>query len=285
MKRISLLVILICGSVYASIAQLLTWTPAFPRDNDNLSVVVDATKGNRGLNNYTNTTDVYVHTGVITNLSSSSSDWRYVKFGAQSPWGQQVAGLQATSMGNNKWRYDINNVRAFYGVPAGETILKVAILFRNGNGSLKQTNTDGSDMFIPIYSNELQVRFSEPPYQPTSTPTPEPINLQVGQTLPVTAITSLSATTLRLIHNGTQVQTGSNVATLSANVSVTAPGDQTVIAEAVLGATTKRDTLRFFVSGGVTTAPLPAGVRDGINYEQGNTSVVLVLYAPGKSRV
>ncbi|MFN4836032.1 MAG: alpha-amylase family glycosyl hydrolase, partial [Bacteroidota bacterium] len=47
----------------------------------------------------------------------------------------------------------------------------------------------------------------------------------------------------------------------------------------------KRDTLRFFVSGGVTTAPLPAGVRDGINYEQGNTSVVLVLYAPGKSRV
>ncbi len=65
MKRISLLVILICGSVYASIAQLLTWTPAFPRDNDNLSVVVDATKGNRGLNNYTNTTDVYVHTGVL----------------------------------------------------------------------------------------------------------------------------------------------------------------------------------------------------------------------------
>ena len=285
MKRISLLVILICGSVYASIAQLLTWTPAFPRDNDNLSVVVDATKGNRGLNNYTNTTDVYVHTGVITNLSSSSSDWRYVKFGAQSPWGQQVAGLQATSMGNNKWRYDINNVRAFYGVPAGETILKVAILFRNGNGSLKQTNTDGSDMFIPIYSNELQVRFSEPPYQPTSTPTPEPINLQVGQTLPVTAITSLSATTLRLFHNATQIQSGSNVTTLSANVPVTASGDQTVIVEAVSGAISKRDTLRFFVSGGVTTAPLPAGVRDGINYEQGNTSVVLVLYAPGKSRV
>jgi len=140
-------------------------------------------------------------------------------------------------------------------------------------------------MFIPIYSNELQVRFSEPPYQPTSTPTPEPINLQVGQTLPVTAITSLSATTLRLFHNATQIQSGSNVTTLSANVPVTASGDQTVIVEAVSGAISKRDTLRFFVSGGVTTAPLPAGVRDGINYEQGNTSVVLVLYAPGKSRV
>jgi len=39
------------------------------------------------------------------------------------------------------------------------------------------------------------------------------------------------------------------------------------------------------VSGGVTTAPLPAGVRDGVNYEAGNTSIVLVLHAPGKSRV
>ena len=30
---------------------------------------------------------------------------------------------------------------------------------------------------------------------------------------------------------------------------------------------------------------MPTGVKDGINYEAGNTSVVLVLFAPGKSRV
>ena len=30
-------------------AQLLTWTPAFPKDNDNITITVDATKGNQGL--------------------------------------------------------------------------------------------------------------------------------------------------------------------------------------------------------------------------------------------
>ncbi|MFZ1328319.1 MAG: hypothetical protein WAW27_04775, partial [Chitinophagaceae bacterium] len=51
-------------------AQLLTWTPNFPKDNDNIVITVDAAKGNLGLNNYSPTSDVYVHTGVITNLST-----------------------------------------------------------------------------------------------------------------------------------------------------------------------------------------------------------------------
>ena len=55
--------------------------------------------------------------------------------------------------------------------------------------------------------------------------------------------------------------------------------------EAVVGAVTKTETINFFVASAPTVAALPAGVRDGINYEAGNTSVVLVLYAPGKNRV
>ncbi|MFM8806289.1 MAG: hypothetical protein ACKOD1_02920, partial [Sphingomonadales bacterium] len=151
MKKTLLLLSLLAWLVLPSYAQLLSGTPLFPRDNDNVSIIVDATKGNGGLNNYSNPSDVYVHTGVITNLSTSATDWRYVKFGSQNPWGQLVPGLQATSLGNNKWRYDIANIRAYYGVPAGETIRQIAILFRSGNGNLKQTNTDGSDMYLPIF--------------------------------------------------------------------------------------------------------------------------------------
>jgi len=104
MKKNLLLLSLLVWFVLPAHSQLLTCNPLFPRDNDNLSIVVDATKGNGALNNYSNPTDVYVHTGVITNLSTSATDWRYVKFGSQSPWGQLVPGLQATSLGNNKWR-------------------------------------------------------------------------------------------------------------------------------------------------------------------------------------
>ena len=285
MKKTLLLLSLLAWLVLPSYAQLLTGTPLFPRDNDNVSIIVDATKGNGALNNYSNPSDVYVHTGVITNLSTSASDWRYVKFGSQNPWGQLVPGLQATSLGNNKWRYDITNIRAFYGVPAGETIRQIAILFRSGNGNLKQTNTDGSDMYLPIFPNELSLRFTDPPFQPTAIPIPEPIARQVGQTLPVTAQTSGTAATMRIYYNGTVVQTATNTASISASPAISAAGAQVIVAEAVSGTLTKRDTLRFFVGGSVNVAPLPAGVRDGINYESGNTSVVLVLYAPGKQRV
>src|SRR5258705_12072009 len=57
------------------------------------------------------------------------------------------------------------------------------------------------------------------------------------------------------------------------------------MAEQTLGATTKRDTLHFFVSPAITIAALPAGVRDGINYPADNTKATLVLYAPLKNRV
>ena len=65
-KRL-LLVLLSFLLFHTLYSQLLTWTPAFPKDNDNISITVDATKGNQGLQNYNPVSDVYVHTGVITN--------------------------------------------------------------------------------------------------------------------------------------------------------------------------------------------------------------------------
>src|SRR6266480_1176469 len=61
-------------------AQLLSTNPNFPKDNSSLSIIVDCTKGNQGLLNYPNTNDVYVHIGVITNLSANAGDWKYSRF-------------------------------------------------------------------------------------------------------------------------------------------------------------------------------------------------------------
>jgi hypothetical protein len=282
MKRCITLLTSFVIIVSVSHAQLLTWTPGFAKDNDNISITVDASKGNQGLLNYNPVTDVYVHTGVITNLSTGPGNWRYVKFDQN--FNVPNAQLQAVSLGGNKWRFDITNIRTYYGVPAGETILRIAILFRNGNGSAVQRNTDGSDMYIPVYDNSLAVRFTVPFFQPFFTPLPEPINKSVGENIAVTAIASQSSA-LKLYLNGTVIQTAAAATTISANPLLTANGTTEIVAEADNGTVVKKDTLRFFVSPGVVTAPLPAGIRDGINYEAGNTSVVLVLYAPGKNRV
>ena len=49
-KKISLLVAVM--SAFISVhAQLLTWTPDFGKDNDNIVITMDATKGNQGLMN------------------------------------------------------------------------------------------------------------------------------------------------------------------------------------------------------------------------------------------
>lgn len=238
---------------------------------------------NQGLLNYATPSDVYVHIGLITSASTSASDWKYAKF----TWATTPTAAQATYMGNNKWSYTINNPRTFFnsptGVPAGETILKIAILFRNGAGTVVQRNTDASDMFIPVYDNTIATRFTVPVFQPTNTD-PEPFTKQVGDNIQLTAIANKSAT-MKLFLNGTEIQTASGVTTISANPVLTTGSNQTIRVDAIDGATTKSESFSFFVSTPVNVAPLPAGVRDGINYETGNTSAVLVLYAPNKSRI
>ena len=90
---------------------------------------------------------------------------------------------------------------------------------------------------------------------------------------------------MKLYLNGTVIQTASNATTITANPTLASGGNTVIVAEANDGTTTKTDTLRFFVTGGITIAPLPNGVKDGINYEGDNTAVTLVLYAPSKNRV
>jgi glycosidase len=277
--RKTLLLCLAFITVTSINAQLLTWTPNFAKDNDNIAITVDATKGNQGLLNFAG--PVYVHTGVITSTSTSQTDWKYSKFA----WGTANVAAQATSAGTNKWTYTITGgIRAFYGVPTGETILRIAILFRDAAGNLVQRNEDATDMYVPVYDNNLAVRFTAPPLQPKYTLIPETINITAGNTLPVTGIAS-TASNMKLYFNGTAIQTATNVTTINALPTVTS-GNQQLVVEAITTspAATKRDTINFFVAGGVNIAPLPAGVREGINYINATTAT-LVLFAPGKNRV
>jgi len=280
MKRISTLIFAAVSVSFTVHAQLLTWTPDFAKDNDNITITMDAAKGNQGLNNYATTSDVYVHTGVITSSSTTATDWRYSKF----TWATTPVAAQATYLGNNKWQYTITNIRVFYGVPAGETIQKIAILFRNGAGTAVQRNADASDMYIPVYDNTVATRFTVPLFQPTYTSIPEPISKQVGDNIALTAVAS-KPSTMKLFLNGTEIQSATAATTISANPTLTTAGSQTIRVDAIDGATTKFQSFSFFVATAPNVAALPVGVRDGINYLPGNTSVTLVLNAPGKTRV
>ncbi len=278
MKRLltAIVCLLIVNVVFA---QLLTWTPAFPTENDNVTITVDATKGNQGLLGVSG--NVYVHIGLITSASANGADWKYVRF----PWGSDSVNAHASIVGINKWSFTVNNPRTFFNVTnASETIKAIAILFRDAAGNKVQRNTDGSDMYVHLYDNTAAIRFTDPPVQPKYIPEPEPINKVQGDNISIKAIAN-KFSALNLYLNGNLIQSVNSDTTISANPVLTAPGNNTIIAEAIDGATVKKDSVKFFVSAGVNIAPLPGGVKDGINYQTNNTDVTLVLYAPGKNRI
>jgi 1,4-alpha-glucan branching enzyme len=282
MKRACLLVVFLYTAI-SGYAQLLKTTPEFVQDNNSsIDIVCDANYGNKAILNYTPTADMYVHIGVITSLSTSGSDWKYVKY----QWNAPGADRLCSYLGSNKWKFTITGgLRSFFGITnASEKILKVAVLFRNGTGATKQANADGNDMYIPVYDNANYVRITDPFRQPTFVPIPEPITKVVGNTLSVSSVSSLSSD-LKILFNGTQIGSAVTSTSLTATTTIATTGTQTIIAEALNAGVTVRDTLSFFIAGGNNVAALPAGLKQGINYEADNTACTLVFYAPLKSRV
>ena len=221
-----------------------------------------------------------MHVGVITNLSTGPTDWKYVKF----TWGTTNAQAQAVSLGNNRYQYIINNPRSFFGVPGAETILKITFLLRNGSGAAVQRNSDGSDMYIPVYTNALAGKYLEPLFEPKFIPVPEPINKGVGERVKVSYLTNNLAD-ISLFFNGNPVNavTSSNSIIDSPIIAVT--GTQQIVVRSTAGAVTISDTINFFAAPPTNILPQPAGTVDGINYEPGDTSIIFVLYAPSKARV
>ena len=107
---IGLLLLCIAANVQG---QIISTVPQYPTVDDTVTITYDATKGNQGL---VGVAQVYAHTGIITDKSSSSTDCRYV----QGTWGTADAKVKMTNIGNNKHQIKFH-IRSFYGVPSGET--------------------------------------------------------------------------------------------------------------------------------------------------------------------
>ncbi|MEP6792819.1 MAG: alpha-amylase family glycosyl hydrolase, partial [Saprospiraceae bacterium] len=120
------------------------WTiPAFPTKLDDVTVYFDASQGNAALSGFTG--EVYAHTGVITNLSTSSSDWKHVI----GNWG--TADSRVLMKRESPNIYSISyNISTFYGIPANEDVLQMAFVFRNVSGTIVGRDADGSDLYTNV---------------------------------------------------------------------------------------------------------------------------------------
>ena len=67
-----------CLAVMPAASQTVTTTPAtVTRSATGIVITFHADGGNKGLMGVASTTPVYAHTGVITGLSKSVTDWKY----------------------------------------------------------------------------------------------------------------------------------------------------------------------------------------------------------------
>ncbi len=256
-------------------AQVIISAPAFPSEQDSITVTFDASQGNSGLANFTG--DIYAHTGIITNLSTGSSDWKHVK----AAWTVNLPECKMTrdAVNPNLYRMTIRpSVRSFYGVTlTTETAQQVAFVFRNATGTLTGKTAAGGDIFLPLYApgSVLQTNFQSPASDYGI--------YNLNSTISLTANASIAAD-LKFMLDGVQVGTPqSNATQLSLNLPVTTGGDHTIAFIATT--TTQRDTAFYHYSvPNALVQDAPTGTLNGPNYISA-TNVRLKLTAPNKSNV
>ncbi len=254
------IVLFLFAGIFAS-AQVTT-DPALPVASKKVVIIFDSSKESR-LGYFTG--DLYSHTGLITENSANSDDWKYV-IGS---WGNNAVQPKLTHIGNGIYQLEISpDIKQFYAVPSGENILKMAFVFRSSDGS-KQTN----NLYVNVYTEGLAIEIMQPANNSM---------LAKNQSITISAISSENATQKLFINETLLTQnTGTSI---SANYTFTESGSYKIIAEAISGDKSVRDTNQIFVRGDIETQPKPAAYRKGINYPSSN-SAALVLWAPNKEFV
>lgn len=263
MKKIYCLIIILLLPFLVQ-AQIITTSPAF-LTNAAAEITFDAT----GTGLAGNTGDVFAHTGVITDKSLSTSDWKYA-----SSWLDNSSKYKLVSQGNNKWKLTISpDIRTYYGVPEGEKIQKLAFVFRNVDGT-KEGKDNGKDIFVDIHEAGLLVNIE----------TPSSDQLVEKNTSMTVKANSSVVSTIRLLLDETELAKSSNVSAISYTYNFQMEGSHWLIAEAIQGTSSTRDSIYVTVKKDATDLAKPSNIRAGINYV-GDNSVTLVLYAPGKKNV
>lgn len=261
-------------------AQVVTTAPVFFRETDPVTITFDATQGNGALNNFTG--NVYIWTGVVTNQSATNTTWRYVRspsFGAADP----AALMTRSSTNPNIYTITLSpSVRAFYpALPAGETVRRLGMLFKNDQGTVVGRSDSGGDIFIDVWQGQFAVRITDP------AASPNPRFVPAGSSVSVTAAAS-AASNMAVTLNGTPQTNTAGTTSITANVTLTQPGRNVVRVTGQTPADLASDSVVFIVRPAVTTAPLPAAVvadhEDGVTYVS-PTSAILVLTAPNKQFV
>ena len=267
---LTLVAVLLCG--FGMKAQVTTDPSPLQEDAQNVVIYFHADQGNKGIMGVTPPTEVYAHTGVITNKSTSSSDWKYAP-----TWGTNTAKYKLEYVSTNLWKLTIGDLRTYYGVPVGETIEKLAFVFRTADSKKEGKAAGNADIFVDVVDSGLQIALQASTDNDVFTSATS-VTFTVGTTV---------AANITLKINNQTVQTASGATTLSYTNNFNAPGDYLVEATATANNETVSTSSSYLYLGAATQKAYPGngGVPVMGPVKNSDGSVTFCIAAPLMSNV
>ncbi len=260
---------IICLFCIVSYAQIITSNPACPTADQPVTIFYDSNLGTGGL---TEITPVYLHSGLITSESTSSSDWQHV----WTTWGSADPSFQMTDEGNGIHSYTFSpSIQEFFSVPDGEDILEFSLVFRNADGSAEGKDDGGADIFYAVSDGSFSVN--------VLAPSSNSIISAVGDEVNISAITCGFAD-FTINVNGEEFASFSETEELNEVFIPDSQGEFLIEIIAESGGENLTESFTVLVIPSVTQAPSPEGTIDGINVIDENTAI-FKIYAPFKENV
>jgi 1,4-alpha-glucan branching enzyme len=259
--------------------------PEFPTENDSTIIYFDATAGDGGLMGYTG--DIYAHTGVITSSSTGPSDWKYVI----ADWDVNTEKAKLTRISTDFYSLTIGFPHEFYNVPAAETILKLAFVFRNNTGSLTGRDEGGADIFLGLYEAGITAVFIKPAVDNSfGDPRRSPIFTHIGDTIEVELSAAAIGTEIDSLalfdDNGLKLAfSDSSRLQLDYIVDLLENSNMQTLHGIAYGSEGINDTASVnLMIPQPEIAERPSALQDGITYPD-NQSAIFSIFAPGKEHI
>lgn len=263
--------ILFLGLLFAfsmSFAQVVTVSPSTFEIDDQITITVDISNTtDTDCNGMNNPNKVYMHAG-IGNAANAFG------FDVVGNWGQDDGVGEMVFIGNGKYVLTFTP-STYFTLTAQEIadVTQMGMVFRNETGSMELKDDGCEDFFIPVGLFQLNL----------TAPTDAATFVTAGNSLSITATTTLDAD-YTLKANGVTINTQNN--TSSYSFSPTVNETTTFELSATSGSDSQSVIFSAVVTPTVTQQQIPAGIKEGINYDDAdNTKVTLAVKAPNKDYI
>jgi glycosidase len=269
-------------------SQIVTLSPSAVTGDEEVVLIYDAAQGNGDL---VGASKIYIHAGIITD-APDGTDWQHVV----GNWGLDDGIGQMTKVTgeDNKWQFTYTpTIRSYHSAPTSENIFRLAMVFRNADGTKKGAGNPGAINGGEVTSNgDIYMDLVVDSYVTITAPSESEFVLDENESFAIRAEASATAETITLfVDEGAgfqQIATASASSVIESEYLPTGSGTLKIKVTATIGGNNVEVTEEYIIVVSIPSpvADLPAGIQNGINYnETDDTKVTLSLLAPEKELI